>query len=125
MHQWLMALTKKITGAIAAIALVIMVTIVTFAFKADNKIESKAGKVLVDQWYFIDATSNATSDQEITSTTGSAPNDPSCNTINLGLPCAVRLSFSGSVPSLPAGTTVEEAVDDFGATVGIYTRKQP
>ncbi|SDE94714.1 hypothetical protein SAMN05216464_11133 [Mucilaginibacter pineti] len=120
-----------IFGAGALLLALVLTTVVLFAFKADSKhnkkveqkFERNTKKFFASQWYLIDASDNNPANQDITSTTGSAPSSPGCNTTNTGVPCAVNLSFSGAVPSIPAGTTVQEAVDDYGATVGSYTRE--
>ncbi|RAJ28078.1 hypothetical protein [Pedobacter cryoconitis] len=48
-----MALTKKVMGVVAAIALV-LTTVLTFAFKADKNVNNKAGKTLASLWYEYD-----------------------------------------------------------------------
>lgn len=55
-----MALTKKVMGAVAAIALV-LTTILSFAFKADNKMNNKADKSLASLWYEYDNVGSRTS----------------------------------------------------------------
>lgn len=54
MHQCLMGTTKKITSAIAAIALLIMVTVVTFAFKSAP---IKSSETVV--WFSVNPTTGA------------------------------------------------------------------
>ena len=66
-----MALTKKVMGAVAAIAL-ILTTILTFAFKAeDGKNENKK---LATVWYF-DGNSSQIKDASHWRSSGSTPSD--------------------------------------------------
>lgn len=115
-----MALTKKITGAIAAIALLIMVTVVTFAFKAD--VGSEAKKVVAtQQWYSITAVaSNANpSAQNITATIAPPPTTSFTDcaiTGNAANFCSVLLEFPGAAPTLNSGT-VQDAIDTHSATI--------
>lgn len=105
---------KKITGAVVAMALIIMTTIVTFAFKADVGENTKGKRVFADAWYFINNSTNPA-----TQTISGAPEgtlEGTCQQNNDGDICAIQLSFEGTPPNLN-GVTVEDAVDDHGATV--------
>jgi len=116
-----MALTKKVMGAVVAIAL-ILTTVLTFAFKAKEDTKTKSNpKLVVQQWYSITPTSSTDkNDQDITGSITAPPSTSGsgCAQINnLGNYCAVLLQFPGSsAPSL-TGQNVQEAIDDNGATV--------
>ena len=80
--------------------------------------------LLEEKWYFItdaDPDTSDKSDQIIASDPSDAePQDESCNLDNQGNPCAVKLSFPGTAPSLsslPANTSVQKLIDSLSATV--------
>lgn len=119
-----MALTKKLMGVVAAIVLV-LTTILTFAFKADFSKIDRNNKVFANQWYTLTlapGNPNLPANQQISGTTGSQPTSEECNIDNEGNPCAVELSFSGTPPTFPPGTTVQAAISA-GGTVVAYTRQ--
>ncbi|MBE9597852.1 hypothetical protein [Pedobacter sp. MC2016-24] len=83
-----MALTKKLTGAIVAIAFV-LTALITFAFKANDK--SEASKRFTTTWYY-----NSDSDASGDITDGSKwikvnPNHTGCVSANEALPCQLEV----------------------------------
>lgn len=89
----------------------------------DNKakdIQSASTIVAQQVWYDVDGSSELPSDLEITSGPASLPkNQPTCNMTNAGLPCGVHLSFpnNDAPSSVPAGTTVQDLIDNYGASI--------
>lgn len=91
--------------------------------------------LLEEKWYFItdaDPDTSDKSEQIIASDPSDAePQDESCNLENEGNPCAVKLRFPGTAPSLsslPANTSVQKLIDSLSASVVVdfgnemYTR---
>lgn len=92
-----MALTKKLTGAIVAIAFV-LTTIIAFAFKADVKKNEKvsAGKKLAVQWVFIGDNTGDILDYTKYSKTETPSDD--CGT-GTELPCTVDFPNGTNTPT--------------------------
>lgn len=78
-----MALTKKIMGAVAAIALV-LTTVLTFAFKAGDRTEKEPTKFFAT-WYYTGTSVADITDGSLWTTTN--PNDPNCTNLVRPLPC--------------------------------------
>lgn len=114
MHQRLMGTTKKITGAIAAIALLIMVTMVTFAFT--NGKSKRIDKLApTTNWYSVTITGLPASNpanQSIGSAISGSPTPP-CGELS-GIVCAVRLTLDDGVtkPTTVAQANTMEANDE-------------
>ncbi|MDO7742860.1 MAG: hypothetical protein MUP99_03775 [Pedobacter sp.] len=80
-----MALTKKIIGAVVAIALV-LTTVLTFAFKADTTaVDVSSKKIAPTTWYFTGTSENQVLNDAFW--TDVNPNDPSCTSASVALPC--------------------------------------
>lgn len=116
---------KAWLGALA-LFLIVGVLTMTFAFKASvNKDDQSTNKMFASQWYTLTLTAgnpNLPANQQLSGTIGEQPTGEDCNIDNEGNPCAVQLSFSGTPPSFPPGTTVQSAISA-GGTVVSYTRK--
>lgn len=103
MHQWLMAITKKITSAIVASVLVVT-TVVTFAFKAGNDSKPESAKRFAT-WYYTGTTVAGITDGSLW--TLSNPNDPSCSALARPLPC--QFSFPSTVTD---AASIEQYFED-------------
>ncbi|MBT2560086.1 hypothetical protein J7E50_02475 [Pedobacter sp. ISL-68] len=87
-----MALTKKIMGAVAAIALV-LTTILTFAFKADgvNKEKTSLLSKRAVNWYFIGTDLADATDASQYTRTPSPGQISTCGNPNPTLPCQISV----------------------------------
>ncbi|GGH33084.1 hypothetical protein GCM10011418_47050 [Sphingobacterium alkalisoli] len=92
-------------------------------------IETKKTNVLAQQaWYDVSGTSDAPSALQVTSGPKASPtNSPSCNMDNEGNPCGAHLSFpnNDAPTSIPAGTTVQDLIDNYGASIVLDDDNNP
>lgn len=118
-----MRTTKSKIVAVLSAAVLVMGTffIVRAVEKEKPAVKVEKTKVVTQQvWYDVNGSSENASDLQITSGPASLPkNQPTCNMTNAGLPCGVHLSFpnNDAPSSVPAGTTVQDLIDNYGASI--------
>lgn len=121
---------SKIVAVLSAVVLVMGTFFIVKAMEKEKPVvKVEKPKVVTQQvWYDVNGSSELPSDLQITSGPSSLPkNQPTCNMTNAGLPCGVHLSFpnNDAPSSVPAGTTVQDLIDNYGASIVLDGSSNP
>jgi hypothetical protein len=117
-----MALTKKITGAIAAIAFV-LTAVLTFAFKAD--IKNETNKRLTTTWYYNSNSMDADDIINGNNWTTVNPEHTGCSSANEALPCQLEVDEAVTTPTELDTYFIDEFGDSATAIKTAATSRRP
>ncbi|MCY4781207.1 hypothetical protein ORI89_16210 [Sphingobacterium sp. UT-1RO-CII-1] len=97
---------------------------------SEEKVVEKTAVLAQQAWIEVEALTNSEDPTDLNVKSGpstSPPNSPDCNITNAGKPCAAHLSFPGALPptSIPTGTTLQDLMDDYGATLVLDDEEKP